>query len=302
MLPNKYRPSDLESFAGNRTVVETVSKILERDQKDIPKAWLITGPSGTGKTTLARIIASKLGCSDLDFVELDTADFRGIETVRDLRKDSRFGSIRGGNRLWLLDECHQLTKDAQEALLKLLEEPPNKVYFVLCTTDPERLKPTLKRRCIQLQLNPLSETLIQKRMLRILKQEKKEVPDKIVERIAQDSVGSLGIALSVLDKIMDLPTDQMAKAAKQHMEEENEAIALCRALMQGKDWRTVSGLIKTIKQDPESLRRMVLGYCSAVLLNSGQAKAFVVMECFKQPFYDSPMPQLVMACYEATQG
>ncbi|KKK50168.1 hypothetical protein LCGC14_3127730 [marine sediment metagenome] len=121
----KYRPKSFEEMSGNVEVITYLREALS-DLEKCPKVFLFFGETGTGKTTIARIISEQLGCGELDYVEVDSANFRGIDTVRELRKSSRFHASKpGGSRVWVIDEVHKATTDAQNALLKLLEEPKN---------------------------------------------------------------------------------------------------------------------------------------------------------------------------------
>jgi len=292
-LQLEYRPKKLKNVAGNDNTKEILETILARD--DVPHAFLITGPSGTGKTTIARIIRKRLGCKKSDFYELDSADFRGIDTVRNIRKIMPYAASVGKCRVWLIDECHQMTKDAQEALLKALEDTPSHCYFILATTNPEKLKVTLKRRCTELSLAPLEEDELVALMKKVLKKDGKKVPDSVLEQIYDDSMGSPGIALGVLDKIKDLPEKKMKQAADNHAREQNEVIDLCRALMTGQSWTKIS-------QIAESTRRAVLGYMTSVVLNASKealGKAVGIVSAFEDNFFDSGKAGLARACAEA---
>lgn len=295
----KHRPTDFDGFVGNTSTINSLKSVLKR--KDPPHAMLFTGPSGTGKTTLARIVKSELGCSDYDFKEMDSAHFRGIDHIREIRKQMQHGAMKGDYRIWLLDECHQLSKDAQNALLKALEDTPQHVFFMLATTDPQKLIKTIRNRCSTFVVESLGEKELVKHMRRICHKEKKKVPVDVLKQICQDSLGSPRSALVILDKIIDLPEDEMILAAEQQAAAENETIELCRALMNS-PWKKVSGILKGLDQDPESVRRAVLNYFSAVLLNSGKAKAAAILDCFVDNFYDSGRAGLVLACYEAVNS
>ena len=144
-LPIKYRPQYFDEVAGNKDAVAQCEAILKRSLATIPRSWLFTGPSGTGKTTLARILRYELDCSDADFHEFNTSNTRGIDTIREITSKARLSPMDGKIQVYLLDECHQLTKDAQNALLKALEDTPKHTFFMLCTTNPEKSRSYLRR-------------------------------------------------------------------------------------------------------------------------------------------------------------
>lgn len=298
-----YRPTTFEDFTGNRPTVNSLIALLEREDNDFPHSLIFTGPSGCGKTTLARIVAKRLDCSDYDLRELNIADFRGIDTIRDIRRQVELKPLGGNARVWILDEVHKLSNDAQNALLKLLEDTPSHVYFLLCTTDPQKLLKTILSRCMEFKVSSLSENRLKRLLRHICVEEKKEVPEEIIKKIAEVSQGHPRMALVVLDKIIDLPETKMEHSIDSVIFEENKAIELCRALIEGKLWKEVSEILKGLKgEDPEQVRRAVLGYCSSVLLNKDDAHAFVVMDQFASPLYDIGFPGLVMACYLAVEG
>lgn len=293
-----HRPRKLEDVLGNESTVKAIAATLARE--DRPHTWLLHGPSGCGKTTLARIIARSLSCSKMDFHEINTADFRGIDTARDLIRQMPLKPMNGPVRVWLIDEAHQLSKDAQNALLKALEDTPAHVHFVLATTDPDKLIATVRNRCSSFEVKALSDEQLIDLMESAL--DDKKVPQEVLEQIASDALGSPRAALVVLDKIMNLPADEMAEAAAQVAQEKSEVIALCRAIMKRAKWPEVAKIIKTCEAEPESIRRAVRGYFAAVVLNSGDERAYLVMDAFSKPFYDDGRNMLVMACYEAVKG
>ena len=145
-LYKKHRPKRLKDVLG----CDGIKKQIQRcpDGSHLAHSILITGPSGCGKTTIARIVAQKiLKTSDTDLMEINCADFRGIEMVRDIRSRMSLAPMGGQARTWIIDEAHQLTTQAQDAFLKILEDQPRHVYFILCTTDPSKLITTVKNRC-----------------------------------------------------------------------------------------------------------------------------------------------------------
>lgn len=294
-----HRPKSLEEFCGNTSTIGALEAVLSREG-EIPHAFLFTGPSGCGKTTLARIVATRLGCSEYDFKELNAADFRGIDTIREVRKQVTLRPLGGKCRVWILDECHSLSGDAQNALLKLLEDTPKHVYFMLCTTNPQKLIKTIISRCMEFQVGTLPENRIVRMLEGVVEKEKKVVPKQVLEHIAVICQGHPRRALVALDKVIDLPEEKMMRAVEQSQEEESQVIDLCRALMERKKWAEVAKILKGLKdQEPEQVRRAVLGYCSSVLLNKESPQAYLVMERFMKPLYDTGFPGLTLACYEA---
>lgn len=295
-LATKYRPKLLKDFLGNEEVTKSLRAMMEREE--IPHTLLFTGPSGCGKTTLARIVAARLKCSQYDFTENNAADFRGIDSVRDILRQMSLAPMSGPCRVWLLDECHQLSKDAQHALLKALEDTPKHVYFLLATTEPEKLLPTIKTRCVTFDVKPLNDNLMGTLLKSVIQREGIDnVLTEALDQIVQDSLGSARMALSILDKIINMEPADMLEAAKQQAAQTNEAIDLCRALIGKRPWKEVARIVQGIQQEPESVRRAVLGYAQAVLLKSGQPQAYIVMDSFRQDFFTTGKPGLTMAAY-----
>lgn len=294
----KYRPDNLDDISGNQSLIKSIKSLLEKE-KDIPHSFLFTGPSGCGKTTIGRILAKELGASGVDLKEVDSADFRGIDSVRDIRKQMRMSPLNSPCRVYLLDECHKMTNDAQNALLKALEDTPKHVYFILCTTDPQKLLKTIKTRCTPYEVKLLNDNIIGRLLKQTARKEGVDLPKEVKVQISRDSLGSPRQALVLLGKIIHLPEEDMLEAAEKSAEEESEVIELCRMLMdQNQTWSKISRIIKGIDQEPESVRRAVLGYFSAVLLNSGKQRAGKILECFLDPFYDSGKAGLVLSCYQ----
>jgi len=302
----KYRPNTFDEVIGNAELIATLKGVL-RNPGDCPHSFLFHGPTGCGKTTLGRIVANALGAVGGDLREVDSADFRGIDTVRDIRKQSQYRPLEGNCRVWILDECHKMSNDAQNALLKALEDTPSHVYFILCTTDPQKLISTIRGRCAQFQVRPLSDTDMMKLLRRVVKGEGASLSKKIYERIIEDAQGHPRNALQVLAQVLVVDEEARLVVAQRSAENESQTIELCRALLaNGPSWAKIASILNDLKEqhlDPEGIRRAVIGYCQAVLLKSSRNDAAArVLEKFIDPFYDSGFPELTLASYSSVYG
>ena len=295
-----YRPADFSELIGNEANIKAIQAILKRPRAEIPHAWFFQGPSGCGKTTLGRIVATKgLGCVGRDYYEIDTADFRGIDTIRDIRKVMQFQPMEGPCRVWLLDECHRLSGDAQDALLKALEEAPDHVYFILCTAEPQKLPAMLKSRMISFEVEALTEGQIAKLLREVAAAERKRVHKDVVEQISRDCLGNCRAALQILEKVVDLDPADMLEVAKQTAVRDNAVIDLCRSLIKGEKWPKVAAIITGLeKESIETIRLGVLGYAASVLLKGDDPRAYLILDSFKDPFYNAGKAGLVRSCYE----
>ena len=292
----KYRPNALAEIEGNREIVITLRGMFKK--YEIPHSMLFHGPTGCGKTTLARIVAKELGCAENNLIEIDTAQFRGIDTVRDLRKNIQYTPLGGGIRVYIIDEVHKMTGDAQNAFLKILEDTPLHIYFILCTTDPQSLLPTIKGRCSQFQVQLLSDDDMKSLLTKIAELENDSIEDEIIEQITQDSQGHPRNALQILEQVLSTPKKRRLTIAQQAAIEQSESIALCRALMKKQGWGEVKKILQGLKgQDAEGIRRVVIGYASSVLLNTDNAVAGLILEAFQEPTYNMGFPGIVLACY-----
>jgi DNA polymerase III gamma/tau subunit len=288
-------------MVGNTDTIKALENMLLANS--LPHTILFSGPSGCGKTTLARIMAASLGCNPMDIFEQNCSDKRGIDDIREIRNLTRYAAI-GESRAWILDEAHMLTKEAQNAALKMLEDTPDQVYFFLCTTDPKKLIKTIRNRCTDMPVRLLSNTEIAKLVKRTARKEKIELGEEILEDLVDNAAGSARSALVSLNKIRNLSPEEQAKALQETEEGEKLAIDLCRALIQGDRWATVAKILKEMKDDPEKVRWSVLGYARSVLLGGGAKapKAHSVIQYFESHFYDSKAAGLAGACWSIVNG
>lgn len=274
-LQTVHRPKTLDDIAGNESIVESLKSVLSRET-DVPHSYMFVGPAGCGKSTFARIIKNELGCSDSDFYLFNNSNLRGIDTIRDIEEAMQYSPINGPVKIFNLEECHMLTGPAQESLLVKLEEPPDHVFIILCTTEPQKLKPTIIRRCHKYEVKPLDESQLNKLLNSVLiKEDLASFPDKILNKIVEVSNGSPGRALNLLDTIIDMTDDDRALQALEDASVSESNIAeIARKLLSGNSkWLDIAYCIKGLSGDPESLRYAFLGYFRTVLLNSSGKKA-----------------------------
>ena len=292
----EYRPTTFDQVAGNKGTISSLQSILK--QEKCPHILLFSGFSGCGKTTLARITAKELQCSEHDVIEINSANNRGIDTARDIIQQMYYKPLHGPIKVYILDEVHQTSKDFQNAMLKALEEPPSHVYFMLCTTEPEKLIATIRNRATMFTVEKLDEQKIIRLLWSISKNEGNEIDKTILAEIASESEGSPRQAVIMLQKIIGLTTEEEMKEAIQAIKiNEKNTIDLCRALLKGASWKSIAAILKLIQDDPEKVRRAVLGYMSAVLLNSGEERAAMIIECFADNYYNSGKAGLIFSCF-----
>lgn len=305
----KHRPSDLSEVVGNEATKESITAVMKRDREDIPHAFLFNGPSGCGKTTLGRILAGLLGSSGTDLVEMDMADFRGIDNIRDVVSKMRFRPMESEARVWILDEVHRLTGDAQSALLKALEDTPPHVYFILCTTDPGKLLDTIRNRCTNYQVEALNKRQVYRLLSVVLKKEKKTLPDEIMDTLSELAGGSARAALVALDKVIDCPEENMADVLKGIVVSEHQIIELVRLIAnktedEMKKWKQVVEILKGLEnENPESIRIVTMKYISKVLMNSNKEPnlqaAWTMSRFIRYPTFNLGMAPIVLACFES---
>jgi DNA polymerase III gamma/tau subunit len=296
-LYKKHRPKTLDEIVGSDHAVAVLRNMLAR--KRLPRTILLHGPSGCGKTTLARILKTELGCHDMDFRELNASSFRGIDSVRDIARIMNLAPV-GGCRIFMFDETHKWTNDAQNAALKMLEDTPDHVYFILCTTDPKKLIEAIRTRCTEIPVRLLTHNELTKLAKRVARREKMELLDGELEDLADASQGSARRLLVLMEVLSNVPEggDRSAAMASAGEDDEN-SLALCRALLKKSPWKAVAAILKNITAEPESVRWSVLMYARSVLL-SGKAdhQAYLMIDIFKSPFYDSKEAGLAAACFE----
>lgn len=282
-LHTKYRPDTLKEVLGNSHVVASLAKLFS--SKKIPHAFLFTGPSGTGKTTLARIIARELNTEP---TEIDGARFSGIDNMRDILTGSQYTALTSeGRKVYIIDECHALGKGTWQTLLKSVEEPPEHVYFILCTTEPDKVPQTIRTRCHRYDLKPVPWEQISDTLQTVAKQEGLKIPGEIVDLAARKAEGSPRQGLVYLSMLRGIvkKEDALRILDEAPQGEEDVPIALARMLCKGCTWAQVQSLLQDAQDIPvEGTRLVVLHYATSCLKSAksekNAAQYLAVMDSF----------------------
>jgi DNA polymerase III subunit gamma/tau len=299
VLARRWRPQRFEDLVGQEVVVRTLRNALEH--KQVAHAYLFSGLRGVGKTTVARLLAKALNCdhgptphpcgdcvpcqdialgSSLDVLEMDAASNRGIDDVRELREVARVLPVRDRYRVFIVDEAHQLTKDAFGALLKILEEPPAHVVFILASTEKDKFPATILSRCLQVDFRPIPGELVAGRLIEIAEKEAFELSAGAAQLVARATEGSLRDALSLLDRVRafaDGAVDENAVAEVIGLPPFETVLALWRSLEAG-DVATAVKLVRTEEQagrDPAALYEQLAQVLHALLLLANDPDARV---------------------------
>jgi DNA polymerase-3 subunit gamma/tau len=201
-LYRKYRPQTFSDVVGQEQLVSLLERAIS--DKKVSHAYLFCGGRGTGKTTVARIFARDIGSNDEDIIEIDAASNRGIDEIRELRDAVRTSPFSSPYKVYIVDEAHMLTKEAANALLKTLEEPPAHVIFILATTDPEKLPATIVSRCQKVVFQVPSLLTLSERLIHVAKGEGKKLNEDTALLIAKHGKGSYRDALGYLEQVVSM--------------------------------------------------------------------------------------------------
>ena len=264
VIARKYRPQRFEDVVGQEHVTQTLTNAIA--QKRIAHAYLFVGPRGTGKTTIARIFAKCLNCTDgpradfpendpkaqeiadgrsMDVLEIDGASNRGIDEVRELRETVKYVPASSRFKIYIIDEVHMLTKEAFNALLKTLEEPPAHVKFMFATTEPEKVLPTILSRCQRFDLRRIPAALIVKHLEQIAKKENVKIDQPALHAIARGADGGMRDAESTLDQLISFCGQEIAEPDVLSMfglVSQTQILALANAVLSGQTERALREL------------------------------------------------------------
>jgi DNA polymerase III gamma/tau subunit len=297
-LYKKYRPRTLKEIVGQGRAVKILGEFFRN--KNLPHCTLISGPSGCGKSTLVEIIADHLECHDLQ--KTNSANFRGIDTAREIIRSSKLRPLGGRTKVFLLEEFHACVKAMQEALLDVFENPPEDVYFVLATTDPEKLVRAVRTRVTEVKLTPIADQHLFALLSRVVTQEKVVVTERELNEVVKAAGGSARKALVDLEMVLGIEGEKERIQALRSGVSNYQAVLLCRALLDSsKPWGVVAEILKGLEEEPEAVRLAVLGYANKVLLGGGDRceEAFRAIRAFSEPFFHSGKAGLAAACWLA---
>ena len=263
-LYQQVRPGSLDEIVGNTATVKALKKMLQLARK--PHAVLLQGPSGCGKTTIGRILGKEFGSSEGSIFELNAANTRGIDDVRSIAQTAHMSTLGGGSKTYIIDESHQLTKAAQQAFLKILEDSPENCYFVLCTTDPQNLISTIRNRCTDYTMAKLGDTDLMVLLKRACEKAELKVPEEIVQIVAATSDGSPRAALVALEKVQGIEDADVAIGLLLKGTEHDVTIKeMCQLMnncpaVRRKKYSQIINLFDMLEEDPERIRTAILWY------------------------------------------
>lgn len=258
----RLRPTTFNAVIGQKTACSAL-------EKSTNKAFLLIGPSGTGKTTLARILAKE---RDADILEVDAATTTGVEAMREVAEYAVRPRLGGKKLMVLVDECHMLSKSAWNSLLKVVEEPPNGLLWAFCTTEPGKVPETINTRCQKAVLQPVRLEVMEQYAEAIIKKEDLNIKSDLADLAAKQSRGSVRQMLMYLSVLDGVKEKAEAIALMQSAEESPEVIALVRYLAFDRrpDWSQAMKVVKALKEagiNPESIRITLANYVAAVAIN-----------------------------------
>ena len=292
-LDTKYRSASWDQVLGNKAALESLQAHIKNPER--PHLYMFYGQSGIGKTTIARILANSLNVGTVD--ERNLSKDNGVGFARDFQQEVMYKGF-GGTKFIILDECHRLTNDAQDILLKIFEEPPEHLYLALCTTEPEKLKDTIYKRAARYELkNPKRDEMFN-HLKFISETEGIVTTDQMLNQILNQTENNPRESIKMLETLTGVSVDNQPDLIRGFGTERREAIELCRALLNGSDWISIANIIGRMDAEPESVRRMVVNYMTKVLLSSNNMTAYAALTIFDNLPIGCGRPGIVRGSYQ----
>ncbi|MEX0917537.1 MAG: DNA polymerase III subunit gamma/tau [Candidatus Paceibacterota bacterium] len=269
-LYRKYRPNTFKEVRDQDHIVTVLEGAIAK--KQIPHALLFAGSRGTGKTTLARIFAREIGTSEIDLYEIDAASNRGIDDIRELKEAVHTLPYESERKVYIIDEVHMLTKEAFNALLKTLEEPPAHVVFILATTEEEKLLDTIRSRCQVFRFRAPSRAVLAKTVTDVAKKEGFKLKAEAADLIAIAADGSFRDALGIAQKVMLASGDEIGGADEVATiigAPKNELLRTLVGALASQDMEAAIGAVKAARGEHVDMKlflRLLLERIRAVML------------------------------------
>ena len=279
VLARRYRSRSFSEVVGQESIARTLEAAI--DQNKVAHAYLFSGTRGVGKTSMARIFANVLNNptdsedvakavfsgQDTDVIEIDGASNRGVDEAREVIANSVYRPLRGAYKIYIIDEVHMLTKEAFNALLKTMEEPPEHVKFILCTTEPHKVPPTIQSRCQRFDFRNIPSGKIEGHLAAVVEQEGLKADAELISAVARLGNGSMRDALSLLDRLIAAGETTLT-------------ITLLESMLGLPDREVIGSLIDAIAEgDPKTVLEQ-----GATLVNKTSTDQ--VMEAFLERFRD----------------
>lgn len=287
-LAVKYRPTKLSDVIGQDAIVRSLEKALE--SKSPAHAFCFLGPSGVGKTTLARIMASKLGCSSANIVEIDAASNSTLEAIKVALSGARYlGFGETPTRAYIIDEAHALSKAAWQATLKAIEEPPAHVFYFFCTTETGKIPETIKTRCQNYTLKALTRNDVYSLVEWVIKEEGLEVTEAGVDMIVRAAGGSARAAIMMAGAINGIRDEKEITRILETPVDNAEVIELCRLLIdRSLTWdRAIETLRGLEDMSAEGVRIVIVNYVAGCLMKASAKQAprlLHILAAFSKPY------------------